>query len=264
MSSDSPDFVTALARGLEILRLFNATQPEMTLSEVAAAAGVAAATARRSLFTLQTLGYVKCHGRRFLLTPRVLTLSASFFSSMNLQQVAQQYLQEVVERTGDSSSVAILDGYDVVYIANVPMKRALRLTAGIGTRYPAFATSMGRVLLAYQPEDEIERALTDSPLPKLTALTETDPKRLRDILTLVRENGYASVVDELDYGVVSVAIPVFTEQGEAIAAVNCSTSPSRIAQQEMINTRLPVLREAVSNISRELKLNPALVHALSR
>ncbi len=151
LSPESPDFVTALARGIEILLVFSREKPELTLSEVSALANVAPATARRSLLTLQALGYVRSHGRRFVLTPRVLKLSASFLSSMNLQEVANQYLQDVVDQTGDSSSVAVFDSGEVLYIASVSSKRSVRLTAGLGTRYPAYATSLGRVLLAYLP-----------------------------------------------------------------------------------------------------------------
>jgi IclR family pca regulon transcriptional regulator len=262
MSTESPDFVTALARGLTVLKVFSSANPEMTLAEVAQAAGVPPATARRSLLTLETLGYVRTHGRRFLLTPRVLDLSASFLASMNLQQVAQQYLQDVADQTGDSSSLAALDGTDVVYLASVPAKRAIRLTAGIGTRYPAYATSMGRAILGHLDFDKRDAVIDASNLTALTSKTVTDPVILRAILEEVRERGYASIEDELDYGVLSVALPIFTVDRIPVAAINCSTSPSRVSREELLETRLPILRETAGRITAELRRHPALVYAI--
>jgi IclR family pca regulon transcriptional regulator len=262
MSKEDAEFVTALARGLTVLKVFNASRPEMTLAEIAAAAQLAPATARRSLHTLQALGYIRSNGKRFVLTPKVLDLSASFLSSMNLQQVAQQHLQNASDLTGDSASVAVLDGWEVVYIASVPAKRAVRVTAGIGTRYPAYATSMGRILLAFASEEQQREALAASRLVKLTNKTEINPEALRRIFARAKENGYASVEDELDYGVVSVAVPLLAPSGSAVAAVNCSTSPSRVMQAELIETRLPILRETSAKISEELRRYPALIHAI--
>lgn len=262
LSPESPDFVTALARGIEILLVFSREKPELTLSEVSALANVAPATARRSLLTLQALGYVRSHGRRFVLTPRVLKLSASFLSSMNLQEVANQYLQDVVDQTGDSSSVAVFDSGEVLYIASVSSKRSVRLTAGLGTRYPAYATSLGRVLLAYLPPDRLDRYFAETDLRKLTEKTVTDPTELRAILAEIRAAGVASIQDELDYGVVSVSVPVFAESGAVVAAVNCSTSPSRISREEMLASRLPLLQVTSRQISETLRHNPALVHSV--
>lgn len=262
LSPESPDFVTALARGIDILLVFSREKPELTLSEVSALANVAPATARRSLLTLQALGYVRSYGRRFVLTPRVLRLSASFLSSMNLQEVANQYLQDVVNQTGDSSSVAVLDGGEIVYIASVPSKRSVRLTAGLGTRYPAYATSLGRAILAYLPPDALDRYLAETKLNKLTEKTVTEPEQLREILAEIRASGVASIQDELDYGVVSVSVPVFAENGAVVAAVNCSTSPARISREEMLASRLPLLQVTARQISETLRHNPALVHSV--
>ena len=262
MPKEDADFVTALARGLTVLQVFDASRPEMTLAEIATAAQLAPATARRSLHTFQALGYIRSSGKRFVLTPKVLDLSASFLSSMNLQQVAQQHLQDASDQTGDSASVAVLDGWEVVYIASVPAKRAVRLTAGIGTRYPAYATSMGRTLLAFASEEHRREVLAASRLVKLTSRTEINPEALWAIFARAKEDGYASVEDELDYGVVSVAVPLLAPSGSVVAAVNCSTSPSRVTQAELIETRLPILRETSAKISAELRRHPALIHAI--
>jgi IclR family pca regulon transcriptional regulator len=157
----SKEFVTALARGLDVLQAFSREEPELTLTEVARKTGLNAAAARRSLRTLHTLGYIAINGRRFLLTPRVLKLSTPFFSSMNLQEVAQQYLQDIVAKTGDSSSVTILDGNEVVYIATSSVKRPSRVSTTLGTRFPAHVTALGRVLLAHLDPPILEQRLAE-------------------------------------------------------------------------------------------------------
>lgn len=261
-SPESPDFVTALARGLDILLVFNRERPELTLSEVSTLAKVPAATARRSLLTLQYLGYVRSHGRYFVLTPRVLNLSASFLASMNLQEVANQYLQDVVDQTGDSSSVAILDGHEVVYIASVQAKRSLRLTASLGTRYPAYATSLGRLLLAYLPASKLAAYLQEAKFEQLTDKTVTNRHVLEGILKEIKATGISGIQDELDYGVVSVSLPIYADDGSVVAAVNCSTSPSRISLEELIKQRRPILERASKLISETLRQHPALVHSI--
>lgn len=264
MSSDkiNTEFVTALARGLDVLQVFSRERPELTLSEVASIAGLTPATARRFLHTLHSLGYIAVNGRRFLLTSRVLNLSAPFLSSMNLQEVAQQFLQDVVMETGDSSSVTILDGTEVVYIATVPAKRAARLTVNIGTRYPAYATSTGQILLANLEPAKQKAVLAETNFKKLTESTVTDPKALSEILAVVKRKGVAVVEDGIDYGVLSVAVPITTDQGKVIAAINCSTSPSRINRADMTKSRVPILRDAAQKISDALRQYPALVHSI--
>jgi len=146
-SEDQPDFVTALARGLDVIRSFSAEHPEMTLTEVAGCTGLSPATVRRSLLTLQTLGYVRQNGRKFVLTARVLQLGAAFVESMNLKEVAQVHLQELVDEFHDASSLTTLDGNDVVYVVHVPTTRPVRLRQYVGARMPAHAASTGYVML---------------------------------------------------------------------------------------------------------------------
>ena len=153
------DFVNSLAKGLAVLQSFDRDQPELTVSDVAKAADITPAAARRCLLTLQQLGFVTSHERRFLLTPRVLRLSEAFLSSVSMQEVMQQFLQEMVDATGDSASVAVLDGTDVLYVASVSAKRAYQLTPTIGTRYPAYATSLGRAILSRSPEHVVDMVL---------------------------------------------------------------------------------------------------------
>src|SRR5690606_15518397 len=242
------EYITSLARGLSVLRAFTREHPEMTLSEVAARTRLSPAAARRCLHTLEHLGYVARNGKRFLLRPEVIAFASAYLESANLVELVRPYLQEVRDRTGDSSSLAVLSGHDILYLVHVSTNRMVRLAAGVGTRFPAYATSMGHVLLAWQPPEAIDRYLDEVELRPLTERTVTSPARLREILGEVRRAGYASVQDQLDYGIVSLAVPVHADDGTVLAAINCSTTTTRINQEEMIATRLAPLQEAARNI----------------
>lgn len=256
------DFVNSLAKGLAVLQTFNRERPELTVSDVAKLADITPAAARRCLLTLQELGFVTSHERRFLLTPRVLRLSEAFLSSVSMQEVMQQFLQEMVDATGDSASVAVLDGTEVLYVASVSAKRAYQLTPTIGTRYPAFATSLGRAILSRSPDHVVDAVLSASELTKLTAKTETDPAELRKILQMAERQGICGSDEQLVYGVVSVAMPLLDSAGHAIAAVNCSSSPARTSLDDMLKTRREVLERGQSQITAALRQHPVLMHAV--
>lgn len=256
------DFVNSLAKGLAVLQAFNRERPELTVSDVAKVAGITPAAARRCLLTLQELGFVISHERRFLLTPRVLRLSEAFLSSVSMQEVMQQFLQEMVDATGDSASVAVLDGTEVLYVASVPAKRAYQLTPTIGTRYPAYATSLGRAILSCSPDHVVDQVLTGTRLARLTAKTETDTIKLRKIVEKAAVQGIASSDEQLAYGVVSVAMPLLDSEGHAIAALNCSTSPARTSMSNMLRTRRKVLERGQSQITAALRQHPVLMHAV--
>src|SRR5262245_51785452 len=192
------EFVASLERGLRVLQTFSREHPQLTLSEVAVLTGLTPATARRSLHTLEMLGYVGRNGRRFLLRPRVLAIGAGYLSAINAEVVLQPFLQEIVNEVGGSASVTVLDETDIVYIAHASLNRAIRLTAGAGSRYPVYPTSMGRVLMAFQPETVVTSYFRQATFQKLTAHTETEPAALRRILADVRAKGYAAIQDELD------------------------------------------------------------------
>lgn len=234
----------------------------MTLSEVAAATDLSPAVARRCLNTLVDLGYVGRKGKLFLLTPEVMGFASAFLESMNLEEVVRPYLQEVRDSTGDSSSLAVLSRFDILYLVHVSTNRMIRLVAGFGTRFPAYPTSLGRVLLAHQPEAQIDRYLAAVRPEKLTSKTVTSVSKLRKILHRCRREGYASIQDELDYGIVSVAVPVFGTDGQVLAAINCSTATTRVNQEEMVATRLPKLSSAAKSIEIELRRYPILVHSI--
>lgn len=258
------EYINSLARGLAVLRTFSRDRPEMTLSEVAAVAELSPAVARRCLHTLEHLGYVGRRGKLFLLRPEVMSFASAYLESMNVEEVVRPHLQEIRDRTGDSSSLAVLSQNDILYLVHVSTNRMIRLAASVGTRFPAYATSLGRVLLAGLPEDSLNDYLKQVELRPFTDKTLTSAPKLRQTIRQVRKRGYASVQDELDYGIVSVAVPIVNDRGETLAAINCSTGTTRITQEEMIRTRLPVLQEGARRINMELRRYPVLAHSVSR
>lgn len=258
------EYINSLARGLSVLRAFTRERPEMTLSEVAAVAELSPAVARRCLHTLLHLGYVGKKGKLFLLRPEVITFASAYLESMNLEEIVRPHLQEVRDRTGDSSSLAVLSHFDILYLVHVSTNRMIRLAAGVGTRFPAYATSLGRVLLAWQSPAFLDGYFRATDFRAFTDRTTTSVTKLRQILKQVHKDGYASIQDELDYGIVSVAVPVLSECGEILASINCSTATSRITEKEMVRTRLIVLKEASARIERELRRYPILAHSVGR
>jgi IclR family transcriptional regulator, pca regulon regulatory protein len=256
------DFVAALARGLSVIQAFTEDQPEMTLSEVAQVAQMNVATARRALLTLHSLGYVGMQGKRFLLLPKVLSLGVAYLRSMNFKDLVNPYLQEVADGFRDSVSFAILDGDDVVYLGHVPSKRSIMRRASVGYRLPAFCTSLGRVLLANQPLEEQQRLLTRAPFPQYTAKTLVQRDDLAREFAKALTDGFATQQDEIEMGVVSIAVPVCDPQGQVIAAINCSSETDRTTAEDLIATRLPVLREARAQIEWAIRRAPALVHSI--
>jgi IclR family pca regulon transcriptional regulator len=257
-----PEYLSTLERGLSVLRAFDAQHPEMALSEVAAVTGLPPAVARRCLNTLVALGYVAQDGRRFLLRPEVLAFGSAYLSSMHIEQVAVPPLQALRDQTGDSASLAVRSGRDILYVCHIPTQRRIRLGVAVGTRFPLHATSMGKVLLAFQGPRAIDEYLAGGPLQRMTERTVTDPQAFRERLQAVTDRHYDSALDELDYGIVSVAVPLVDADDRVVAAINCSTSTTRISQDELVRTRLPLLREAAAQIEAELRRHPALARSL--
>ncbi|MEZ5666010.1 MAG: IclR family transcriptional regulator C-terminal domain-containing protein [Alphaproteobacteria bacterium] len=256
------EFVEALAKGLAILESFDSSHPDMTLSEVARRVGLSPAAARRSLITLRALGYVGQDGKRFHLKPKIMALSSAFYFSVRIDEVLQPDLRSIVERFGDASSVAVLDGHHVIYIAHYSQQRARRAAAVAGARYPAFATSMGRVLVAAMDDDRLDRWLeTLDPTP-LTAKTCTDKRALRAALLRVRADGYATTVDQLDYGITALAVPVRDPDGRTIAALNSSGYTGMVTPAQLVAERLPELRVSASHIAHQLVRYPILATVL--
>jgi IclR family pca regulon transcriptional regulator len=250
----SGDFVQSLARGLAVIRAFDAQHPELSLSDVARRTGLTRAASRRFLLTLESLGYVRSDGRDFALTPRVLELGFSYLSSLSLPEVVQPHLERLSREVDESVSAAVLDGADIVYVARVPTRRIMSVRITIGTRFPAFATSMGRALLAGMPAAERDALLAASALPALTDRTVTSPDALRDELARVAEQGWALVDGELEPGLRSVAVPLHDRRGDVVAAVNVSTSATRDSVDHVLAQYLPPLQRTAAAIDAELRL----------
>ncbi|MEU7859507.1 IclR family transcriptional regulator C-terminal domain-containing protein [Nonomuraea sp. NPDC049141] len=246
------DHVQSLARGLAVIRAFSATAPELTLSEVARATDLSRAAARRFLLTLADLGYVRSDGRLFSLTPRVLELGYAYLSSLSLPEVADPHLERLAAEVHESASVAVLDGADVVYVARVATARIMRVTINIGTRFPAYCTSMGRVLLAALSPERLDAYLGSAELRGLTARTITQPAALRAELDRVRARGWAMVDQELEEGLRSIAVPIRDRSGRAVAAVNVSTHASRTTSQQVRRDLLPPLLATAARIEADL------------
>lgn len=261
---DDREYINSLARGLTVLRTFTRERPEMTLTEVATACDLSPAAVRRCLNTLMHLGYIGKNGKLFLLRPEVMTIASAYLESMNLQSVVRPYLQNLRDETGDSSSLAVLLEDDILYLVHVSTNRMIRLDAGVGTRFPVYATSMGRVLMAYQTREIREEYLQRAELIAFTDKTVTSITRLRAIFNKVKKDGYATIQDELDYGIVSLSVPILNECNEIIAAINCSTSTTRITNKNMVKSRLPMLLNAAKKIEMELRRYPVLSHSVGR
>lgn len=244
--------VQSLERGLAVLQVFSRENPAPTLSEVARLAGTTRATARRILLTLERLGHVRSDGRRFSLTPRVLALGWSYLSSLNLWEIAQPLMEDLVEQTGESCSAATLDVPDVVYVARVPTRRIMSITLGVGTRLPAHATSMGRVLLAALGPDDLDAFLGAAPLAVLTENTVTDPAELRAVVDGVRLQGWALVDQELELGLRSVAAPIQDAEHKTVAALNVSAAVSRVSLETLRDDILPLLLATADAVSTAL------------
>jgi IclR family pca regulon transcriptional regulator len=256
------EYLSTLERGLSVLRAFGRDDPQMTLSQVAEKTQLSPAAARRCLNTLVKLGYVARHHRHFLLRPEVMSFASAYLDSMSIGELVRPHLQAVRDETGDSSSLAVLSGYDILYLVHVSTNRMVRLAAGIGTRYPAYATSLGRAMLAFEGEDVRAHYLDTCTMTMFTEHTVPSKPALKRILDEVRQAGYATAQDELDYGLISLALPILDESGRSMAAINCSTSTSRVGREELVRTRLPVLRNAARHIEIALRRQPYLLRSV--
>jgi IclR family pca regulon transcriptional regulator len=244
MAGEAPDrdHMAALEKGLAVIECFDAAHDRLTIADVARAADLSRAAARRCLLTLTRIGYAEFDGKFFRLTPRVLRLGHAWLASTALPQLVQPFLERLSEETHESSSASLLDGHEIVYIARSAQRRIMSVGLSVGTRLPAFCTSMGRVLLAWHnPEEALVRILAGKP-KALTPYTITNPERLLEILTQVREQGYCIIDQELELGLISLAVPLFNARGEVVAAFNISGQIQRNSAQQMAEQFLPRMR----------------------
>jgi IclR family pca regulon transcriptional regulator len=249
-----PNFMTSLARGLLVIQSFSPQTPQMTISQLSAKTGLSRAAVRRCLYTLTKLGFAGIEdGSRYALRPRMLTLSNCYSASNSLSTAAQPILERMSAVLRESFSVATLDGEDIVYIARSSVSRVMSDDLHIGSRLPAYCTSMGRVLLAYLPGEQLEQYLSRVVLTPFTARTVTSIDKLRLALRNVRRHGYALVDQEYEVGLRSLAVPVYAPTGRVVATINLSGSAPRMPVYEMQTRFLPHLRNAATELGAFLR-----------
>ncbi|QYC40036.1 Pca regulon regulatory protein [Nonomuraea coxensis DSM 45129] len=246
-----PDFIEALARGLDVIRAFRPGRPVMSLTEVATAAGLARPTARRILLTLQELGYARGEAGGYALTPRVLELGVSYIRSMGLWEVARPHMERLVAQTRESCSIAQLDGSDIVYVARVSVPKIVTLSVQIGTRFPALQTSLGKVLLAALPPDEVGRVLAEPSRSGVEPRWRPDAAERDAALREVRAKGWAITDEELALGIRSVAAPLRDGLGNVIAALNVNAHAAETSVERLADEHLPLLLRTASAISAD-------------
>jgi IclR family transcriptional regulator, pca regulon regulatory protein len=247
----SPDFIEALARGLDVIRAFQPRQPVMTLAAVAGATGLARPTARRILLTLEQMGYVRTVEGGFELTPRVLELGMSYVLSRNLWEIARPHMERLVARTHESSSIAQLDGSDIVYVARVAVPKIVALAVTIGTRFPAMQTSLGKVLLAALSPEDVERVLAEPSRSGIPPRIVLGREERASILREVRARGWALTDEELAAGIRSVAAPLRDGDGRVIASLNVNTHAAETPVEVLTGEYLPLLLQTAGAISAD-------------
>jgi IclR family pca regulon transcriptional regulator len=246
-----PDFIESLARGLEVLRAFRPARPVAALSEIAADTGLARPTVRRILLTLEALGYVRTDGRGYALTPRVLELGMSYINSLNMWEVARPHMERLVAQTNESSSMAELDAGDIVYVARVAVPKIVTLSVTIGTRFPAYATSMGKVLLAAADPGAVECLLDEPSRSGIDAKWQPSRAEMLRVLRGVRAKGWALADQELAPGIRSIATGVRDGDGRVVAALNVTVHAAETSVQKLTGEYLPLLLHTAAEIGHD-------------
>jgi IclR family pca regulon transcriptional regulator len=253
-----PDFIEALARGLDVLRSFRPGQPTMTLSDIATLTYLARPTVRRILITLESLGYVRIEGRGYALTPRVLELGMTYINALGMWDVARPHMERLVARTNESTSMAQLDGSDIVYVARVAVPKIVTLAVTIGTRFPAPATSMGKVLLAALPPAELAAVLAQQSRSGVIPKWQPSAAELDASLREVRAKGWALADQDLAPGVRSVAAGVRNGDGRVVAAINVTVHAAETSVETLLESHLPLLLRTAADIGHDWALSAAL------
>lgn len=252
MDENDRDYVQSIERGFAVLLAFDAAHPNPTLAEIAGVTGLSRPAVRRILLTLQRLGYVAGSNGRWMLTPRVLSIGQHYSASHTLLESAMPRLLKVAESTGESASLGVLDGTDVVYAARVPVRRIMSINVSVGTRVPAYATSMGRALLAWASEEELRPIFAQAPFDRLVAGTITTVEELQRELARVREQGYALTAEELEQGLISLAAPVRDVGGAVVGVIACSTSTARNTPEQFRAEAVPCVLDAAAELSADM------------
>jgi IclR family transcriptional regulator, pca regulon regulatory protein len=247
------EFVQSLERGLAVIRAFGFRRVSLTIADVAEATGLTRATARRFLLTLVRMGYVRNDGREYWLRPRVLELGYAYLSGIRLPEAAKPFLEDLAHSLGESTSIAMRDEHEIVYVAHAAPSRVMTINVPIGSRDPLYCTALGRVLLAHAPDEEIDQYLKSADVRAYTGATITDPNELRDALRSVRTNGYSLIENELEDGLVALAVPVRDSVGNVTAAMNACAYSLRTGPAELMRTGLPLLRKAAAGVEAEVR-----------
>ena len=245
-------YVQSFARGLAVIRSFSADAPSQTMTEVAQRTGLTRAGARRILHTLHALGYVEIDGRQFRLTAKVLDLGFAYLSSLPVWSMAEPYMEVLVSKVHESSSIAVLNGKEIIYVLRVPTEKIISINLGVGSRLPAYCSSMGRVLLAGLSDAELEQELTTTDLTARTPHTIVDPVLLREEILRVREQGFAIIDQELELGLISVAAPINGRNGRPMAAINIGMHSSRVSRERVETEILPQLLATARQITESV------------
>lgn len=247
------DIIGSLGKGLQVIEAFGADRPRMAISEVAEVTGLDRATARRCLLTLHELGYANYDGKFFTLTARVLRLGMGALAAMPLAQLVQPWLDQLSDRMGQSTSVSILDGTEIVYLARAAQRRVMSIGLMPGSRLPAHRTSMGRVLLAALPHDQAQAAIEASDLTPRTPLSLTDPDRIMDRINEARADGYAVIDQEIEMGLRSIAVPLLSVHGRVVAALNTGVAAVQVDAVDLVELYLEPLLDVQQGLRRVLR-----------
>lgn len=246
------EYIQSLEKGIMVIKAFGNGREDLTMAEIARLVGLSRAATRRFLFTLETLGYVRSEGRYFRLQPKLLELGYSYLASIPWWRHAQHRAEELARDTGLPAAVSVLDGDHTVYVALANPQPFLALGNNVGTKFPAFISAGGRVLIAHMEEAQREKLLAKATLPALTPLTITDPDKLRKVLAQVKEQGFAGIDEELNLGVRSLAVPIFDRNYRVPGALGISVRVPNISMKELMQRYLPKLRATASSISEQL------------
>jgi IclR family pca regulon transcriptional regulator len=253
MTREDPDFLDAVEKAMRVIQAFSAGEPALRITRVAELTGLTRATARRLLLTFERLGFVESNDGLFRLTPRVLRIGYSYLSSLPFSEHIQGELRSLAEEFNESCSAATLDGEEIVYVARVPAKRSMTITLAVGSRLPAYPTSMGRVLLAGLSDEALEEYFSRATMQQLTANTITNTQQLRAIIAEIRSNGFAIVDGEREEGVRSAAAPIRASTGQVLAAINISVNAARVPLEYLQESIVPRLKETAAEISRSIE-----------
>ncbi len=252
--SPGDGYVQSFARGLAVIRSFSADAPSQTITDVAQRTGLTRAGARRILHTLQALGYMEIDGRQFRLTAKVLDLGFAYLSSLPLWSLAEPFMEALVRDINESSSIAVLNGNEIIYVLRVPTQKIISINLGVGSRLPAYCSSMGRVLLADLSDAELEEQLATTELLARTPYTLTQADRIREEILRVRQQGWALINQELELGLISLAAPITNRNGKAMAAINVGMHISRMdagqAQRDILPKIVATARQLSEHAAR--------------